>query len=969
MIELMLSYWKNNLSRIILKRDMVDIPEVFRRAFEGDEWDEGEEGGGGKGDDDPGRSWWRNRWIWIAAIILILFLSFNWIITTYTDWLWFGTLDYQSVWLTQLLIKLAVFVVGLLIAGAALLINWRIGLNIGRQSRPLYGPPILDLPQISWLINGLAVLIAVVFASAASAQWEQILLFFNRQPFNIEEPIFNVDIGFYMFELPFYSFIQGWSMALLVVTLLGVAGLYLVENRPDLQQRKWRLVFTPLMRRHVAILATLIFLFWAGGYWLDTYGLLYSTRGVAFGASFTDLNAALPALYAQLVLMLLLALVAAVNIFLSALRPLLIVGGLWLLVTLAMGIVYPTLLQRYSVEPNELSKERPYIENNIEFTRLAFGLDDVDIRPFGDITELTNQDLVQNTETLKNVRIWDYRPLQQTYAQLQELRPYYEFSSIDIDRYEIEGEMRQVMLAGRELNKQNLPGQSWINQKLEFTHGYGVVMNPVDEVTPQGHPEFYIKDLPPKSSVPLDVDQPAIYYGELMNDVVYAGSGFEEFDYPAGASNTYSSYEGDGGVVLNNALRRLAFAIRFGDTNLLLSDNIDDDTRVLMHRQVQDRIRKIAPFLVLDDDPYLIVADGQLIWMVDAYTISSNFPYSTPTEQGFNYIRNPVKITLNAYDGSVNFYLADPSDPVAQAYSQAFPNLFQPLDNMPETLIAHIRYPEGLFVVQTRQYLKYHMSDVQVFYNQEDLWEIPLEVFDSNQQPIEPYYVILSLPDEEEIEFLLIQPYTPAGKDNMIAWIAARNDRPNYGQLVAYELPKQELVFGPAQVEARIDQDPEISAQMSLWNQRGSRVIRGNLIVIPMGNSFLYVEPLYLLAETSELPELKRVIVASGDRIAMRETLSDALLALVLDQSSVGEVVEAVQEAEAPDETTTTQEESETSTPDRITETDLEELINSANARFEAAEEAQREGDWATYGRELQALQEALERLMESIEE
>ena len=896
-----------------------------------------------------------------------MILSFNWIITTYTDWLWFSALDFQSVWLTQWLVRVAIFLVALLIAGAVVLINWRIGLSNGRQSRSLFGPPILDLPQISWLVNGLGVLIAVVFASAASAQWEQILLFFKRQPFNIDDPIFNVDIGFYMFELPIYGFIQGWSMSLLVITLLGVAGLYLVENRPDLQQRQWQLVFSPSMRRHVAILGTLIFLFWAAGYWLDTYQLLYSPRGVAFGASFTDLKATLPALYVQMGLMLLLALVAAVNIFRSALRPLLIVGGIWLVATIALAMVYPTVLQRYSVEPNELSKERPYIKNNIEMTQIAFGLDEVDTRPFGGVTELTNQDLVQNTETLKNVRIWDYRPLQQTYAQLQELRPYYEFSSIDIDRYEIDGEMRQVMLAGRELNKENLPGQSWVNQKLEFTHGYGVVMNPVDEVTPQGSPVFYIKDLPPQSTIDLEVDQPAIYYGELMNDAIFAGSGLEEFDYPLGASNAYSSYEGDGGVKLNNILKKVAFAIRFGETNLLLSDYIDDETRILMHRQIRDRVRKITPFLALDNDPYLIVADGRLVWMLDAYTISKNFPYSTPTEEGFNYIRNAVKITVDAYNGSVNFYLADPSDPIAQAYSRVFPNLFQPLDSMPETLLAHIRYPEDLFIVQTRQFLKYHMNDIQVFYNQEDLWDIPLEIFDGSQQPIEPYYVILSLPDEEGIEFLLVQPYTPAGKDNMIAWIAARNDRPNYGQLVAYELPKQELVFGPAQVEARIDQDPEISAQLSLWNQRGSRVIRGNLIVIPMGSSFLYIEPIYLLAETSELPELKRIIVASGDRIAMRETLSEALIALVLDQSSVVVVDEEGAEAEVSDESTPAQSESE-APASTLVDPDLEVLINSANARFEAAEKAQREGDWAAYGRELEALQEELQKLMELIE-
>jgi uncharacterized membrane protein (UPF0182 family) len=966
MKELTSLWWQAIFSQRILNRDIVDIPEVFRRAFEEeDDWGDGEEGDGGRGNGGGRRAWWRNRWLWLAAIVLILILSFNWIISTYTDWLWFGSLDMQSVWLTQWLVRVAVFIIGFAVALAVILSNWRIALGGARKSRGINDLPILDLPQIGWLINGLGILIALVFAGTAAAQWEQILLFFSRQPFGLDDPIYDLDVGFYVFQLPFFRFLQGWFTPLFLIAMLGVVALYLVENRPNFQERRWQPSFSPSMRRHVAILATITFLLWAVGYWLNTYELLYSPRGVAFGASYADLQASLPALYVQMVLMLLLAIVAAVNIFRSALKPLLIVGGIWLAVTLLMGTVYPAALQRYVVEPNELSKERPYIENNLAFTRAAFDLDEVDTRPLSNIVELTNQDLIENSETLQNIRLWDYRPLQQTYAQLQELRPYYEFSSIDIDRYDLDGELRQVMLAGRELNKENLAGQSWVNQKLEFTHGYGVVMNPVDQVTPQGRPVFYLKDLPPQSTVSLEVNQPEIYYGELMDDVVFAGSGLEEFDYPEGTQNVYGSYTGEGGVKLSNFLRRLAFAIRFGETNLLLSDYIDDETRVLLHRQIRERVRRLTPFLALDNDPYLVVADGRLIWMLDAYTLSEHYPYSTPTEQGFNYIRNAVKITIDAYDGTVNYYLADPDDPIAQAYSKIFPDLFQPLEDMPETLQAHIRYPEDLFIVQTQQYLKYHMNDVQVFYNQEDLWEIPLEVFDNNQQPIEPYYVILSLPDEEGIEFMLIQPYTPAGKDNMIAWIAARNDPPNYGQLVAYELPKQELVFGPAQVEARVDQDPEISAQMSLWNQRGSRVIRGNLIVIPMGNSFLYVEPLYLLAEASELPELKRVIVASGDRIAMRETLSEALLALVMAGPSVADIDETspVEEESVQADTEEPAEDAAPAAP--VLDPNLQSLIDSANAHFEAAEEAQREGDWAAYGRELEALQQDLEKLLE----
>lgn len=955
-----------------MDRDIVDIPEVFRKAFEEDDgWDRGGDGGdddgGGQGNGSgSNRTWWTSRWVWIAILALTLILSFNWIVTTYTEWLWFNTQGFQSVWLTQWGIRVVSFLIFFLIAAAILLINWRIAFNRAKKHQSISRIRILDVPGVSLLVTGTALVIALIFAGAGAAEWHRFLLYFYRQPFNVSDPIFDLDVGFYIFELPLFRFLQGWLLPLFIVSLIGVLVLYLADNWSGLRQGRLEIAVPASMRRHVAILTVIVFILWALGYWISIYGLLYSPRGVTFGASYIDLNAVLPALYIQLVLMALLAIIAAVNIFRTALRPLLVVGGLWLLATVAVGIAYPSLLQRYVVEPNELTRERPYIDNNIEFTRLAFGLAQVDARPFGSVTEVTNLDLIQNRETLQNVRLWDDRPLQQTYAQLQELRPYYEFSAIDIDRYEIDGEIRQVMLAGRELNKQNLPAPTWINEKLTFTHGFGLVMNPVDRVTPEGRPEFFIQDMPPQSNIDIEIDRPEIYYGEVINDVVFVGSGQAEFDYPVGTTNAESSYEGEGGVELSSIWRRLAFALRFGEWNLLLSDSITPDTRVLLHRQIRDRVRHITPFLTFDNDPYIVVADGRLVWMLDGYTLSSDYPYSTPVEQGFNYIRNAVKVTIDAYDGTVKYYLTDPDDPIILAYAEAFPDLFLPLDEMPAELQKHIRYPMDLFRVQTKQFLKYHMKDTQVFYNQEDLWEIPLEIFDTAQQPIEPYYVIMSLPDEEGTEFLLIEPFTPAGKDNMIAWLAARSDPPHYGELLAYELPKQELSFGPSQVEARIDQDPEISAQISLWNQRGSRVIRGNLLVIPMGSSFLYVEPLYLLADTSELPELKRVIVASGDRLAMRETLEEALLALVQAGPSAVESIEAQVEEQAEEQASEDEEIDPTPTPETpALDATIEALTRSASEHFEAAEAAQREGDWSTYGRELDALRQDLEQLME----
>jgi uncharacterized membrane protein (UPF0182 family) len=712
----------------------------------------------------------------------------------------------------------------------------------------------------------------------------------------------------------------------------------------------------------VAILGGLFLTLWAVGYLFDIYGLLYSPRGVVFGASYTDMNASLWALRAQFLFMILTALVVFFNFFRFSPRPLLISGGLWLAATFLLGGIYPGLLQRYAVEPNEIVREQPFIDHNIHFTRQAFNLDNIEVRPWDNIAVLSQEDLEINEDVVNNVRLWDYRPLQRTYEQLQALRPYYQFSQVDIDRYEIDGEVRQVMLAARELNKENLPAPSWVNRNLEFTHGYGIVMNPVASVTSDGQPEFLIKDLPPQSSIEIQVEQPEIYYGELTHDAVFVGSDREEFSYPSGSENVYTSYKGDGGVLLDSFLKRVAFAIRLGDANVLLSDEIDSDTRVQFHRQVEERVRQITPFLAMDRDPYIVVLDDRLVWIQDAYTVSSKYPYSTPAPSGINYIRNSVKIVVDAYDGKVDYYVSDPNDPIIQAYDKALPGLFKSFGEFPPELISHVRYPQDLFDIQGEQYLAYHMTDNRVFYNKEDLWAIPMEIFDGNEQTMEPYYVYLRLREEVDPEYLLIQPFTPAGKQNMIAWLAARNDPEYYGELVVYELPKQELVFGPLQVEARIDQEPEISQQFSLWDQRGSRIIRGNLLVIPLNDSFVFVEPIYLLSDTSALPELKRIIVATDSRIAMRETLGEALLALLEAEGTedITAEIEADAEAELGEETAVP-----TPAAPLPVDASVEELIQSANTHFEAAEAAQKDGDWALYGQELQALNRDLERLME----
>ena len=961
-----------------------DIPEVFRRAMEEAGWDRDEHGGDGNGRpplQNPLNSPRFTRMLWLIGILLILLFSFSWFVNTYTEWLWFKSVQYSNVWLRQWTVWLIVFGAGFVVAAGTLLLNLRLARRKAVQETSPFLPQFLNFRWVPWLLNGVALALGFLFAVAVGNQWLDFLRQAYRVPFGTADPIFNLDVSFYLFDLPVYNFLHGWVMALLFVSLLGIIPIYAINHLPDIQTGAWEPLKQVHLRRHVAFLGGLFLLLWASGYILDLLGMLYSPRGVVFGASYTDMFASRYGLYAQFVFMVLAGLSLLLLMFRGTLRPLIASAALWLLSTILIAGLYPGILQRYVVEPNEIERERPYIAYNIDFTRRAFDLDKIETRSFAATGTINTEQVTANRELFNNIRLWDYRPLQSTYEQLQALRPYYEFSGIDIDRYEINGQMRQVMLAGRELDKSKLAAPSWVNLNLEFTHGYGIVMNPVDRFTPDGQPEFFIQDLPPKSNVDIEVTRPEIYYGEQTDDIVFVGSGLEEFSYPSGNQNVYSSYEGSGGVLLDSLFKRIAFALRLSDANVLLSNEIDGGTRVQMHRQIRNRVREITPFLIMDSDPYLVVVNGRLIWMLDAYTLSANFPYSTPTSNGFNYIRNAAKITVDAYNGTVTYYLADPNDPLIQAYNAAFPGVFHDLSEMPADLQTHIRYPQDLFRVQTQQYLTYHMTNERVFYNKEDLWQLPTEILTDSEQALEPYYVILPLPGETTPEYLLIQPYTPAEKKNMVAWLAARNDPPNYGQLIVYELPKQELIFGPIQIEGRIDQEPSISQQFSLWDQRGSQVIRGNLLVIPFQDSFLYVEPVYLLSETSALPELKRVIVANNSEVAMEETLQAALASLIQGDANeaaaaadaaAADAAAAAAQAEAAGGETAVSPEADTTTitvPEgSITgtaelDTLVQNTVQSANDHFLAAEAAQREGDWATYGAELDALRADLELL------
>ena len=633
----------------------------------------------------------------------------------------------------------------------------------------------------------------------------------------------------------------------------------------------------------------------------------------------------------------------------------LVAGGLVALALVwVVGLgVYPALLQRFRVTPNELAAERPFIGHNIRMTRQAYGLDRIVEREFPADEALDARALERNAATVKNIRLWDYRPLLRTFAQLQEIRTYYKFVDVDNDRYVVNGEYRQLMLSPRELSYQHLQSRIWINEHLTFTHGYGAVVGPVNRITAEGLPEFLVKDIPPQSTSGFPkITRPQIYYGEVSNEYVLVKTKSQELDYPSGDQNVYTTYSGVGGIPLSSFFRKVAFAMRFGEIKILLSNDLTDQSRIMIYRTVTQRVRQIAPFFRFDRDPYMVVDDdGRLIWMLDGYTTTDRYPYSEPVPGMGNYIRNSVKVTIDAYDGSVTFYRADDTDPIVRAYGGAFPGLLKPLDKMPETLRRHIRYPEDFFAIQARKYATYHMLDPQVFYNKEDLWAVPRRAIEGRDRDMEPYFTIMRLPGEQKEEFILLTLFNPARRDNMIAWMAARSDPPNYGRLIVFNFPKQKLVYGPRQIDARIDQDPIISQQLSLWNQRGSTVIRGSLLAIPIEQSFIYVQPLYLAAEQGALPELRRVTVVYGNQIAMEPTLEQSLSRIFGGRPTATSA--------ATPSTSSTEGSAEGAASAR-------QLGQRAWEIWSRAQDALRRGDWATYGAEQKRLEETLRALTQS---
>ncbi|HWP60091.1 MAG TPA: UPF0182 family protein [Candidatus Acidoferrales bacterium] len=890
-----------------------------------------------------------------GLFVFLIFLATLFVgqaIALYTDWLWFQEVGFTQVFAKTLTIKFVLAVVFGALFFALIYFNVRFAAQRPQGFRffaeenviELPSPDIVD-PMIRRLLFPGALVLALMSAPQAASHWETVILFLNALPFGIADPLFGLDVGFYVFRFPALLSLYNWLMFVLVLALAATAATYLLYQGIRLTPNG--LFLTERARRHLLLLTAALLLVKAGGYALDSFNLLYSTRAAAFGAGYTDVYANLPALRLLVVVCVAAAALALAQIYRPGYRYLFGGVGAALALHLLGLIVYPALLQRLRVVPNEIAAERPYIERNISFTRRAYGLDKVESKDFPAAEELTAADLKRNDATIKNVRLWDHRPLLATYAQLQEIRTYYKFVDVDNDRYHIDGTYRQVMLSARELSHEHLPSRIWINEHLTYTHGYGVVFGPVNQVTPEGLPEFFIKDIPPVSQGDLKITRPEIYYGELGNSYVVVKTNAQELDYPAGDQNVYTKYEGRGGVPINSFWRKLVFSARYATLRILLSNDINRESRIMYYRRIHERVQKIAPFITLDRDAYLVIAGGgRLFWIIDGYTTSEHYPYSQPTRRVGNYIRNSVKAVVDAYHGSVTFFLSDPEDPVVQAYARAFPGLFRPLEAMPEGLLAHIRYPQDLFEIQARIYATYHMQDPQVFYNKEDLLSIPRTTVEGREIEMEPYYTIMRLPGEKKEEFILLLPFTPNRRDNMRAWLAARSDPPNYGKLIALDFPKAKLVYGPKQIEARINQDTFISQQLSLWNQQGSQVIRGSLLAIPIEQSLLYVQPLYLAAaDKGSLPELKRVITAFGNQIAMEETLENSLQRIFGGRAAKPPAQAVV----LADKTTLAK-----SQADRALE------------HYQRAQDFLRQGNWAGFGDELKRLEQALKEMQKT---
>ena len=900
------------------------------------------------------------RWVIIGGLVLVAFILLGFlggIVSLVTDLMWYDALDQRGVLTTRLWSQVGLFVVGFGVFLVPALASIWLARRIAPQV-PVRRIGQFEIPDasraITWALVAAAVLFGLISAGAWSGNWERILLFANAEPFGSTDPHFGRDIGYYIFDLPVFRFLQGWGISALVGILILTMGAYAAGAL------RWQFRLSAPVRAHLSILGAGLLGLIAFGYQLDISELVYSRTGYESiqAATYTDMNAQLPAYVILTVVAVAAALLLLLNIWFRTLWMLLLAGGAWFLLSIVVGGLYPSFVQNFSVEPNEQNLERPYIRDHIGSTRQAFELDEIEVRDFSGEQRLTENVFANDAPTIDNLRLWDYRPLLTTFGQQQIIYPYYDFLDVDIDRYTVNDEQRQIMLSGRELNIEKLAAdaRTWTNERLVYTHGFGITAVPVDAVTRQGQPDYLVSGINREPQLP--VGQPRIYFGEATTTWVLTGTGTEEFDYPLdeAADVATNTWEGTTGVDIGNPISRLLFALRFGDLNLVISNQLTGDSQVLFKRTIAERVHELAPFLAYDHDPYLVSADidgeDRLVWLWDAYTASGRYPNAQPLGEdspfpGANYVRNSVKVAIDAYDGTVRFFVADPEEPMIRAYARIFPSLFEPMDAMPEGLVPHLRYPEDLFIAQNVAYQLYHLpatdSGANTYYSQNDRWAIPPDPTQGGGTPMEPYYVIMRIPGEDESEFALIQPLVLERRPNMIAWVAARMDPGVYGEKVAFHFPNDTSTDGPVQVQARIDQDPTISAQFSLWDRTGSSVIKGNLLVLPIGeDGLVYVQPIFLQAEGAPFPEFVRVIMVSEEQVAFAEDIPGAL------EQLLGEAVPP-----PPD-----------GGPDGLPE-DVAGLVAEAQRLYTDAQAALLAGDLGEYQALLDQLEPILERLAE----
>ncbi len=881
----------------------------------------------------------RNRIKWGSIIVALvaIYAALNFGRTIYTDLLWFDAVGYLGVFRTVLFTRLALFL------GGGAVIGVFGGLSVYLAHRFAQGPAEMPLPPqthrflkslFKWGSIVAVLAVAIIFGAIAASKWDLFLKFENSVPFGVTDPVFGRDVGFYIFTLPLLDTVRSWvftsSVTIGVLTLL----IYFI----NFNLRGVGFLFTGAFKVHISVILAFIMFTMAAGHWIDRWELVLSESGAVYGAAYADIHARMPGLLIMTIVAAVAGVLMIVNAYQRGIRVMVGAIALWILMSLVLTVAWPNALQRFAVNPNEFTRESEYIERNIDLTRKAFGLDAISTQSYPAVPDLDSEVLDANQVTIDNIRLWDNGPVSDVYKQIQKIRLYYDFNVADVDRYTVNGHYRQVMVAAREVSPDDLEpeAQTWVNRRLRYTHGFGIAMSPVTEFTAEGRPEFFAKDIPADGIIAVQaegqatppetvIDNPRIYYGEMTNEYVVVNTNTEELDYQAeGKDIRNNRYDGRGGVSVGSILNRAAFAWQFGDLNLFISGEINNKSRIQYRRQVAERVSTIAPFLRLDNDPYIVAAEGKLFWIQDAYTVSEHYPYSDPVQEsldspaGFNYMRNSVKVTVDAYDGTPTFYIVDSGDPLVQAYSSMFPDLFVPFEDMPESLKSHIRYPLDIFSVQAEKYLRYHMLDPRDFYNLEDIWNIATEKFGQGAtqlQPVEPYRAIMKLPGEDRAEFVLLTPYTRNDPPILAGWIAARNDAPNYGQLVAFDFPKDRQLDSPEQIEAKIDNDPTISEWFTLRCQEGSECIRGNLLVLPMalGDNFslLYAEPIYLRAEGIEFPELKQVILATGTTVVMRGSVEEAVEALI------GEMRQAIA---AEDE------DAEPTAPNRVPGSTVEEI-------------------------------------------